>query len=467
MKKLWLYLHFPRLQLDSLPDHSQDVPVIILNAKNNQILQLNNAAIQKGIHIGMGLGTASALTSELQVEPYCIDVENNKVNEIADSLYLLTSDINIDLPNGLLLRVHNMLNLYGGLMPYWQAIKQQLQHKQLTFYYATGTTPLAAKLLSQSAYNQVQDAPNTLKQAVLQQPIQRTELAPKTIEKLQRVGINHIGDLASLSLSELAKRFDIDLVTYLGRLLGELQHSVRFYHPEKQFNRRIELLYEIESTDRLQVPLQQLLEGMEQFLKIREQVATALLLTLYQREKTALEIELSAADGEYRAESWQTLWQLKLEAVVLNAPLYAIALQTIDTQVKQPVESDLFSNRKKRLSDRQLLAQLQAKLGDESVQELEVGNDYRPEKAALYTVKNKNTIAEVELQANRPLFIFPKPTQLKQQVTIISGPERIEFGWWEKNQSARDYFIARSKQGQWYWVFRTEKQHWFVHGIFS
>ena len=31
----------------------------------------------------------------------------------------------------------------------------------------------------------------------------------------------------------------------------------------------------------------------------------------------------------------------------------------------------------------------------------------------------------------------------------------------------RDYFIARTEQGRWLWVFRTPEQQWFIHGQFS
>ena len=54
--------------------------------------------------------------------------------------------------------------------------------------------------------------------------LQQTELAVKTVQKLNRVGIHKVGDLLKLPLKDLAKRFDIDLVTYLGRLTGEFHH---------------------------------------------------------------------------------------------------------------------------------------------------------------------------------------------------------------------------------------------------
>ncbi|GAL22007.1 DNA polymerase-like protein PA0670 [Vibrio maritimus] len=35
------------------------------------------------------------------------------------------------------------------------------------------------------------------------------------------------------------------------------------------------------------------------------------------------------------------------------------------------------------------------------------------------------------------------------------------------NPVKRDYYVARSEQGQWLWIYRTEDKQWFIHGQFS
>ena len=47
--------------------------------------------------------------------------------------------------------------------------------------------------------------------------------------------------------------------------------------------------------------------------------------------------------------------------------------------------------------------------------------------------------------------------------------ERIESGWWDGNDVARDYFVARNTRGLRLWVYRELRgeQHWFLHGIFG
>ncbi|BDX04514.1 Y-family DNA polymerase [Planctobacterium marinum] len=467
MKKLWLYLHFPALQMDCQFATENDKAIIILDAKDNRIRQLNSQAQQAGLKPGMGLGSASALCHELQVEPYNPDYETNKIKHLCDSLYQLTSDIVPFSSNGVLLRIHTMLRFYQGLDNYWQAISRTLHNNQVRFHYATGSTPFAAKLLAESGWDTITDNHPNMRKQLLAQPIEASELDNKTIENLKRVGIRLIGDLAAISLNDIAKRFDIQLLTYMGRLLGELHHSVNFYHPEKRFNRRLELLYEIDNTQILLPPATLLLEALEDFLLIREQVTEEIILSLHQREQASLPVQVNSAEGEYRATTWQALLKLKLENVQLKSPVYALSLETGNVRLKTAQSNDLFSGKKSVLSQAQLISLLQARLGLEKVQTVSLQDDFRPEYINCYQAAGKPLPAIPQLQANRPFFLLAKPQRLTEKVQLVQGPERILSGWWDDHPVLRDYFIAHSVQGRWYWVFRTTKQQWFLHGIFS
>lgn len=467
MKKLWLYLHFPRLQMDCQFPDEQEQAIIILDAKNNKTLQLNQAAKRDGIKPGMGLGTATALSHQLRVEPYNIDMEVNKLKHISDSLYLLTSDISLFRPHGILLRIHNMLRFYGDLEKYWQTIHQALQHTRVHCQYATGSTPLAAKILAEFGWDRISDDHPKMKAQVLKLPLERTELAKKTIEHLKRVGMKQIADLARMPLADIAKRFDIQLVTYLGRLLGELHHSIHFYHPEKRFNRRLELLYEIDNTQILLHPARQLLEALESFLLLRDQVTEQLTLGLHQKEAATINVDIASAAGEYRASQWQQLLQLKLESVNLDAPVYALSLTTGNTRIKTPQSSDFFEGKKSTVSQVQLMAMLQAKLGDQAVKRIIIKEDFRPEYINQYAT-SKETLSRPDfLLANRPVFFLSPAQPLTEKVSLVAGPERIVSGWWDDKPVMRDYFIACTATQRWYWVYRTAEQKWYLHGVFS
>ena len=113
-----------------------------------------------------------------------------------------------------------------------------------------------------------------------------------------------------------------------------------------------------------------------------------------------------------------------------------------------------------------LTAILQAKLGQEQVKTLTVYNDLRPEIASQENTFNTLSNAP-QMNLIRPSFMLRSPVELTQPITISHGPERIVTGWWDNNNVARDYFIARDESGRWLWVFRTPKKQWFIHGFFS
>ncbi|GAB5382372.1 MAG: DNA polymerase Y family protein [Aliiglaciecola sp.] len=474
MQTLWLYLHFPHLQLDGLTDASEsaEYPLIILHDKSNTVLQLNQAAIDAGIRRGMGLGTAAALNEHLQVLAYRKDVEHKKLLEIAEHLYLVTSDICLFPPDGLLLRIHNMLRLYGGLAAYWRTLKAQLAHFPVYYHYATGQSPYAARILSRTAWNQVSDHLPMHKHQMGLRALSESELDEKTINKLKRVGIHSIGDLLGLSLKDIAKRFDIDLVTYLGRLTGEFHHPIHFFHPQSKFNRYLELLYEISHADTLLRPMQRLLGGLEQFLKLRDSLTHKVIFTLHQRDAEDLILEVGSAQAEYQAAKWLSLTELKLQQLQLQSPVYALNLCTGKTQLRSPDRGDLFTASKGTLSCLQLISLLQAKLGEQAIGQVILQDDFRPDQVNRYLsfqdgVAEQAKAANIDLQAVRPSFLLKEAQPLNEKVTIMHGPERISTGWWDNGTMTRDYFVAHNLHGQWLWVYRTPSAQWYVHGLFS
>jgi protein ImuB len=73
-----------------------------------------------------------------------------------------------------------------------------------------------------------------------------------------------------------------------------------------------------------------------------------------------------------------------------------------------------------------------------------------------------------------PLPATAEQPQCDGPLTLITGPERIESGWWDfarpqRGTVYRDYFVARNPGGQMLWIFRelTAPRGWFLHGLFA
>ena len=68
-----------------------------------------------------------------------------------------------------------------------------------------------------------------------------------------------------------------------------------------------------------------------------------------------------------------------------------------------------------------------------------------------------------------------RPLLNGQALQLLSGPERIEAGWWDAALAERDYFIAQTTEGALVWIYRArlplsaaaEDQGWFLQGRFA
>ncbi len=81
----------------------------------------------------------------------------------------------------------------------------------------------------------------------------------------------------------------------------------------------------------------------------------------------------------------------------------------------------------------------------------------------------------------RPCWLLPAPLALPVEegqlfyqgsLRLLSGPERIETQWWEREAICRDYYVARNRHGMHLWVFRERGERamhdaWYLHGIFD
>jgi len=120
----------------------------------------------------------------------------------------------------------------------------------------------------------------------------------------------------------------------------------------------------------------------------------------------------------------------------------------------------------------QWIERVRARLGDDAVREPCLHADHRPEHAWGYR-GSAPAAAPLPVDAPpRPLWLLAAPRPLdadpaSAQLSLLSGPERIESGWWDGDEIGRDYFVGSDAQGGRLWLFRDRSGEWFVHGIFA
>ena len=450
MATLWLYLHFPALQLDSLfqPERQvatsattnsptggqteQNTPLCLLDTHTLLIKQLNAAAALQGIKAGMTLSMACALCHDLQVLPYQAEQELLCLQQIAALLYQMSADIALDPPCALWLRIEPMLALYGGLAPYLATLSQQLTFVGLQTQMALAHSAAAAQLLCFSQPGLLSDDPERIRTALnhcalSHSQLPQTAVGQKILQQLQAMGITRLGQLLAIPRPELSRRFSNDLIAMLDQLSGHRPTVRQFYQPPEQFCQSLELLYQLEHTQQLQGPLAHLLQLLQNYLQLRDQHCYQLQLQLELRDHPPLRLELQSACGEYQQSRWLELFQLRLQQLKLPAPLLKMQLSAsqitardgdnlllfhaknpdgadaINPQLHQTIPAATVSTAD-ALRLRSLLA---AKLGTDRVQQPSLQADHRPELANGYQQPGLLTTAHKAARyrlAHHPVF---------------------------------------------------------------
>ncbi|MCW8109966.1 DNA polymerase Y family protein [Alteromonas ponticola] len=462
---LWLFLDFHQLSLDALApilDKEEPRPCVIYEAEVNQIVQCNSYATEAGIEVGMGMAQAASLCSDLSIIDYKVDRETSHLKILANSLYQLIGDIVLIPPASLALRLDPSIRFYDGLRPLCQTIMNELNQQKVNFHFATGWSIESAKVLAKAKMDRILSDQAAIHNALLQCHLNQTDLTTQQVDSLARVGIHTLQSLLSLPTTEIGKRFDNKLISYLTALRGEVFPTCVYFHPEEKFAETIEPAYEISQTQHLLPWVNRLLNQLAVFLRLRNQVTASLTLTLFFREKEKESLQIGSAYPLSLAANWLPLFELHIEKLTLTEPVTALGLTANQTEQMNGHNSDFFYHRFHYFAKMQLLGKLQAKLGSDNVCTPTFNNDHRLEEAS----PAANFPAFIPHW--HPLFIATTPLPLSESSQIQFGPVRIQTGWWDDQDVKRDYFIAQTSKGELLLVYKSSpEQQWFIQGWYG
>jgi protein ImuB len=200
-------------------------------------------------------------------------------------------------------------------------------------------------------------------------------------------------------------------------------------------------------------------------------------------------LEIALAEPSREPAHLQVLLRERLVQVQLPAPTLELRLSAAEIVPGEAPSGELFpSAASEREGLVRLVERLQARLGAEHVQTLQPAHDHRPERASLLTpaqparLGQRRVALSVPAAPLRPVWLLAPPEPLAMrgerpllaghELQLLSGPERIEAGWWDHDLAERDYFIAEDADGALVWLYRSrlpggEGSGWFLHGRFA
>lgn len=507
---LWLAIHLPLLPLEAfcatLPPEQAARPVALL--KDHVVAQVNRAAAERGIKPGIKRATALALAAELLLAESHAGREAAALQGVVHAALAFTPAVTWHDAQTVLLEVQPSLRLFGGLDALHQRLQAALQPLGHRVSLAAAPTARGAALLAQWRPRSVPllHGPHAtqlpaLRQLLLQAPVWLLGPGREHWDALQGMGLHTLSDLQALPRSGLARRFGEGLLEELDQALGQAPDPRRWVSLPEHFEARLELFARIDRAELILHGTAVLLARLVAWAQARHgRVAAFTLRMLHERARDVAEphtdLRIELAEPALDAAHLQGLLRERLGRLALIAPTMDLILQCRHLVAAPAPNGELFPTRASEAEGlTRLLERLRARLGDEQVQQIVPVADHRPERASralplgdplpagACEVPVQPSTREPAMPLHRPAWLLAEPLPLAARqwlplmhgrvLQLLSGPERIETGWWDGHPVARDYYIAQDHHGALVWVYRHRlpvsegEPVWFLQGLFA
>ncbi|MDH4396479.1 MAG: hypothetical protein QE278_12425 [Limnobacter sp.] len=414
---------------------------------------------------------------------------------------------------GLLLEVHSSLRLFGGLQRLMQLLREKLnslcrkaphantlldlnlaaQHN-ITFKLGNASTAWMAWCMAKL---------QPCEQLALKDlPVHVLDLSMPDRQLMMQCGFETLGDLMKQSRSELAKRFGLSLLQQFDLLSGTQVWANSSHAELDVYEDQEEMPFHATDQSRIEELIYLLLCRLQTGLLQTKRKAERLDF-LFVQAHGVIPMHIISAHGLQHAKDWALLIHYQLSRMQFQDDVRWIKLRCENlipafdhngTWLPDP------NTDKKQWIE--LCDKLKARLGEDVVKRAYTIPDPRPELSFEYRPFNANgkyqgskaqsgkaqtgivrTNLRLAKSALRPLWLLPEPQRLRGKAPswtdggewrLLSGPERVDFGWWSKQPCKRDYYRALNKDMTQAWIFCEEEFHqektfinWFLHGYFG
>src|SRR6266511_2842702 len=442
---LWTCLNFPDLPLAVFArGATHETPAVVASVSHRpDVVVANDAARKRGIVPGLSIAAALALDPEIAIHLRDERAETHALKGIALWAGQWASTISIEPPACVLLEISGGLTYFGGL------------EKLLPRIVAEEDTDWMRKL------------------AAL--PIALLASAQAALDTLSGIGVRTIGEFIALPRDGAARRFGQALLDEIDRARGMLPDPRPPFVPPERYHGQLELPAPVDEAEALLFGIKRLVAELAGFLHGRGAGVTRLRCDLVHEDAAPTSIVLGLTSTR-QVEHILNVLRERLAREELPDRVEAIRIVSEETAPLNAKEGDFFPVAgRDGEAGAQLFERLRARLGEDAVRTLELRADHRPERAWGQTPMIVRAVSALNHRGQfpiRPLWLFSSPRPLgadpaAAKVRLVSGPERIETGWWDGDDVGRDYFVGRNARGEELWLYRDRGGEWFAHGVFS
>jgi protein ImuB len=487
-RELWIGLHLPHLPVEALgPFGNAPRAVLEMQGQTQYITAQCERAESFGVRPGMSMAAALALIPQLEMRQRDGAREKQLLERLATQAQRFTPRVSLVPPDGLLLEVKGSLHLFGGAEALCRALEEQCRATGVKPLLALTPVPLAALACARVGRNCIVTESTHLVGQLAALPLTTLRWPEDVLDRLKQIGVYTIGEAARLPRAGFARRFGKAQLAMLDRVTGKLADLHLRFRPRERFERRHPLLYDLEHHEALLTALEPLLQELAAFLQARQCGITQLECRLQHRHTQETRCVLRLAAPAANASHFAKLLGERLAALPLPEPVRSLELRSGGLVSRAPFADSLWRPGEHgggvSVESPELIEHLRARLGHEAVYGLQMLASHRPETAWATTDLATSKAAVTGPTApwpefRRPVWLLPTPKRLREReglphrrgpLRLLGGAERIETGWWDRADVARDYYTAVDIHGVRLWIFRERAapHRWFLQGVFG
>ncbi|WP_156966487.1 Y-family DNA polymerase [Algiphilus aromaticivorans] len=473
---LWLSLSPRRLALDALALENPEGLAVCARKGSRRWVVASREAVFPGAEAASVLAARPELRliePEPRAETQAMEDLAALAHGLGDPVYLHQETPTPELPAGrawVCVEIGNSLRFFGGVEALLDEARGRLEGQALDCALGVATTPEAAALVARCEDGRVLRRREELSDWLRDVPLHALPLPPKVRDGLRASGISNAGALLALPLDQLARRFGAQTTTWIERLTGRAPDPKRAHRLSPRFVRHLRFDGDVHRVEGLGFALQRLFRALALDLRARDTGARSVSVRLHHDDHPDTELSIALSAPACDAGYWLLMARERMAALRLVAAVNGVTLHCDDFAVPEAPQLDLFdSSRASADAWRETVERLIARLGVEAVWRLGVAADHRPERAWKRLPAGANDEAGAPMSdGERPMWLFDPPRPLQQLPAIEGAPERIESGWWDGADAARDYYAARGPDGSCLWIFRDRADRgWYLQGLWA
>ena len=484
----WLSVRNPELRkipfVLAAPDHGR----MIITASNHM-------ARLQGIDAGMVLADARAIFPQLRFMDDNPEFFSNLLERMAEWCIRFSPLVAVDAPDGIILDALGCSHLSGGEEQYLHEITSRFNRFGYQLRIAMADTIGAAWAHARFRKNGSIIEPGMQLTSLLALPVTALRLEPVVLERLIKLGLRYIKDLAEMPRSALKRRFGVELIKRINQAFGKETESMVPVQPPSPFIERLPCLEPICTATGIEIAIRRLLETLCNRLKKEEKGIRQASFKGYRIDGKLEKIEIGTSRPSHNEAHLFKLFELKLNNI---EPALGIELFTLESNAVEdlPAAQETIWSGAGGLENNavaELLDRISNQLGSEHISRYLPDEHYWPERS----IKAANHLQEKPAKPWRTdqprptqILLKPEPVQVTapipdyppmlfryrgrlHKIIKADGPERIEHEWWLEKGLHRDYYCVEDEEGKRYWLFRSghysseSSYQWFMHGFFA